>query len=85
MNRDTVIEDDYIIQDSDPPPSDIFGPSFSDDLEALHCQEVENVAEHKRQGIVIQHRSWPSKDVFRSEDDRSWGGLESFPKQHLGD
>lgn len=78
MNRDTEFEDEYVIQDSDIPPSDTFGPSFSDDLEALHAQEVETVAEHKRHGIVIQHRRWPSKDVFRSEDERPWGGLSYF-------
>ena len=48
-------------------------PTFSDDLEALHGQEAELAVEKNAKGIVIQHRTWTSQEVFRSEDDRSCG------------
>ncbi|THY65474.1 hypothetical protein D6C97_02403 [Aureobasidium pullulans] len=51
--------------------ADIEEPTFSDDLAALYEQEAETRADNKRRGIVIQHRSWPLADAFRSEDDRS--------------
>lgn len=44
-------------------------PRFSDDIEALYEQEAETRADNKRRGIVIQHRSWPLSDIFRSDDD----------------
>lgn len=50
---------------------DIEEPTFSDDIEALYAQEAETRADNKRRGIVIQHRSWPLSDAFRSEDDAS--------------
>lgn len=49
--------------------------SFSDDLEALHDQELEIALEHKRQETVIQHRRWKVAEVFRSEADQSSGAL----------
>jgi len=52
---------------------DQFDPSFSDDLEALHAQQIDIAAKNNRQGIVIQHRSWPLTDAFRSDDDRTFG------------
>ncbi|KAJ5105053.1 hypothetical protein NUU61_002400 [Penicillium alfredii] len=39
--------------------------SFSDDLEAIHIQRLEQT----RSGVVIQHRAWDLSDVFRSDDD----------------
>lgn len=54
-------------------PPEQFDPSFSDDLEALHAQEVDIIAENKRRGIVIQHRSWPLVEAFRSDDERGFG------------
>lgn len=59
--------------DSDIPPSDSFEPTFSDDIEALHAQETDTTTEKNRQGIVIQHRSWPLVEAFRSDDDRPFG------------
>ncbi|GAB7349082.1 hypothetical protein MBLNU459_g8038t2 [Dothideomycetes sp. NU459] len=75
--------DDFCFETSDIPQSDIIGPSFSDDLEALHAHHIDVAAEHKRRGTVIQHRSWPSKDVFRSDDDRSWGIPSSQPPARI--
>lgn len=43
------------------PPSE----SFSDDLEAIHLQRLEQT----RNKVVIQHRAWNLSDVFRSDDD----------------
>lgn len=54
-------------------PPHTYDPSFSDDLEALHAQEQEIAAEKTRQGVVIQHRSWPLAAAFRSDDDRVFG------------
>lgn len=50
-------------------------PTFSDDLEALHEQEIELTLEKTKQGIVIQHRQWNIAEVFRSDDDKSFGAL----------
>ena len=38
-------------------------PGYSDDLEAL--QDVKRVK--TKEGVVVQHRSWNTRDVFRSE------------------
>lgn len=43
--------------------------SFSDDLEALQHKHLKIAEENRRNGVVIQHRSWNLSDVFRSEDD----------------
>lgn len=43
------------------PPSE----SFSDDIEAIHIQRLEQT----RRKVVIQHRAWNLSDVFRSDDD----------------
>lgn len=43
------------------PPSE----SFSDDLEAIHLQRLEQTPNK----VVIQHRAWNLSDVFRSDDD----------------
>lgn len=51
------------LQDSDTPLT-----SFSDDLEALHATEIEYKRAKTAAGIVIQHRSWKTKDVFHSDD-----------------
>jgi len=50
-------------------------PTFSDDLAALHEQEAELTLEKTSQGIVIQHRHWKVAEVFRSDDDKSFGTL----------
>ncbi|PLB42685.1 putative sister chromatid cohesion factor (Chl12) [Aspergillus candidus] len=55
---------------SDVPPSDILpveppSESFSDELEALNLQRLENT----RNKVVIQHRAWNLSDVFRSDED----------------
>jgi len=42
---------------------------FSDDLEALQQRRLEIAEENRRNGIVIQSRSWKLSDVFRSDDD----------------
>lgn len=65
------------------PPSDLYEASFSDDLEALHAQEVDITSEKNRKGIVIQHRSWPLAEAFRSDDDRPFGNLFGTPWLHL--
>lgn len=49
------------------------GPSYSDDLEALQLQVKETTAAKTREGIVIQHRAWNLRDIFRSEEDRLIG------------
>lgn len=41
--------------------------SFSDDLEALHTLEADSKRTKTEQGIVVQHRSWSTQEVFRSE------------------
>lgn len=43
--------------------------SFSDDLEALQQRRLEIAEENRRNGVVIQSRSWKLSDVFRSDDD----------------
>lgn len=43
------------------PPSE----SFSDDLEAIHHQRLEQT----RNRVVIQRRAWNLSDLFRSDDD----------------
>ncbi|THC88313.1 hypothetical protein EYZ11_012237 [Aspergillus tanneri] len=56
------------------PPSE----SFSDDLEALHLQRLENI--HNK--VVIQHRAWNLSDVFRSdeEDIRPYTPTKSYQR-----
>ena len=54
---------------------DLLLPNFSDDLDALHELEAESILEKTRQGIVIQHRHWKVTEVFRSDDDKSFGRL----------
>ncbi|CAP79538.1 hypothetical protein DTO013E5_9686 [Penicillium roqueforti] len=44
---------------------DLPSESFSDDLEALNIQRIEQT----RDKVVIQHRAWNLSDVFRSDDD----------------
>ena len=46
-----------------PPPH-----SNSDDLEALHVQQVEITQEKTKAGIVIQHRAWTIDDALRSDE-----------------
>ena len=41
--------------------------SFSDDIQALQASEVEAKRTKTEQGIVVQHRSWSTQEVFRSE------------------
>ncbi|KAF3402462.1 Chromosome transmission fidelity protein 18 [Talaromyces pinophilus] len=43
--------------------------SFSDDLEALQQRRLEIAEENRRNGVVIQSRSWKLSEVFRSDDD----------------
>ena len=43
--------------------------SFADDIEALQQRRLETAEENRRNGVVIQHRSWNLSDVFRSDDD----------------
>lgn len=43
--------------------------SFSDDIEALQQRRLEIAEENRRNGVVIQSRSWKLSDVFRSDDD----------------
>jgi chromosome transmission fidelity protein 18 len=43
--------------------------SFSDDIDALQQRRLEIAEENRRNGVVIQHRSWKLSDVFRSDDD----------------
>jgi len=52
---------------------DLSLPNFSDDLDALHELEAELALEKTRQGIVIQHRHGKVAEVFRSDDDKSFG------------
>jgi chromosome transmission fidelity protein 18 len=40
----------------------------SDDLEALHAQQDETIAEKSKRGQVIQHRAWKVADAFRSDE-----------------
>ena len=47
--------------------------SYSDELEALHTQELELKALRNSQGVVIQHRSWRAGEAFRSDDIRDFG------------
>lgn len=50
--------------------------SFSDDLAALHDVEAESKRVKSHEGIVVQHRSWSTQEVFRSEPE----GPSSSPK-----
>jgi chromosome transmission fidelity protein 18 len=50
---------------------DLPSESFSDDLEALNIQRIEQT----RDKVVIQHRAWNLSDVFRSDDDIRPGKL----------
>ncbi|KZF23489.1 hypothetical protein L228DRAFT_282212 [Xylona heveae TC161] len=54
---------------NDPLPAIVHPSSEADRLEAIQLQREEAAAQKSRQGIVIQHRAWKLKDVFRSEDD----------------
>lgn len=59
-------------------PSNTFNSpseSFSDDLEAIHLQRLEQT----RNKVVIQHRAWNLSDVFRSDDDIRPGSCRSCP------
>ena len=47
--------------------SEINTTSFSDDLEALQAEEVESKRIKTQEGIVVQHRSWSTQEVFRNE------------------
>ncbi|WPG97303.1 P-loop containing nucleoside triphosphate hydrolase protein [Acrodontium crateriforme] len=42
-------------------------PSFSDDLAALHDIQLDTKRSKTAAGIVVQHRSWKTADVFRSD------------------
>ncbi|KAH8702705.1 chromosome transmission fidelity protein 18 [Phaeosphaeriaceae sp. PMI808] len=44
--------------------------SYSDDIEALHQCIAEDKTKNNREGVVIQHRAWNLKEIFRSEGDR---------------
>jgi chromosome transmission fidelity protein 18 len=41
----------------------------SDEVEALHLVQEETTAWKNRTRVVIQHRAWQTKDIFRSEAD----------------
>jgi chromosome transmission fidelity protein 18 len=41
--------------------------TFSDDIEALQLVQEEENKRKTKAGIVIQHRSWKTAEVFRSE------------------
>ena len=50
--------------------------TFTDDLEAVHDLEAESKRVQTAEGIVVQHRSWTTREVFRSEPQ----DLSSSPK-----
>lgn len=52
--------------------------TFSDELEALHAQQLETAIDNKRKGIVIQHRGWRLEEAFRSDIDQSCGTFHHF-------
>jgi chromosome transmission fidelity protein 18 len=52
----------------DPAPILPASTTNSDDLEALHVQEHELADAKKRNGTVIQHRSWQLEDVLKSDE-----------------
>lgn len=51
--------------------------NFSDEIEALHAQQIDTAIGHKRNGTVIQHRHWSLAEAFRSDEDRSCGARHS--------
>lgn len=61
--------------------SELDHTSFSDDIEALQQQRLEIAEENRRNGVVIQSRSWKLSDVFRSDDNSQ--PCEFIPDQYL--
>ena len=55
----------------------------SDDLEALHLQAAEAVAQKTKSGIVIQHRAWTLPEVFLSDEDHNLGEYLFLMSCHL--
>lgn len=49
--------------------------SFSDDIEALNHQRLEQT----RNRVVVQHRAWNLADLFRSDDDIRPGSNSCVP------
>jgi chromosome transmission fidelity protein 18 len=43
--------------------------TFSDDIEAIQLVEEEEKRRKTKAGVVIQHRSWKTAEIFRSEAD----------------
>lgn len=75
MSSQLPDSEDIGVCDLEQLPSNAYGPSFSDDLEALHAQEIETRFQNNSRGVVIQHRSWTLSDVFHSEPDPRKGRL----------
>lgn len=53
---------------SEPQEVECSQTEYSDDVEALNLVQEELRVDKAEKGLVIQHRAWKLRDVFRSED-----------------
>ncbi|KAF4635880.1 hypothetical protein G7Y89_g2206 [Cudoniella acicularis] len=66
FTSDPALHDDW---EEDFDPSILPSSTNSDEIEALHLIQEENIQRKNKAGVVIQHRAWQLGEAFRSDAD----------------
>lgn len=63
-------------------PQDLVLISHSDEIEALQACIQADDKKNNQEGVVIQHRAWSRADIFRSEEEYSFGIARATRRNH---